>query len=325
YAGELADALTAERAARGGLLTREDLEGFAPVVEEPLRGRYADVEVLTARPNSSGVLLLQALAAIEALGLEDPLGADAAQLATILRSGSAQREQRLADPRAVAFDPDEWLGAERIAALAEAAAAGRSVPAAGMAGARPDGDTVAIVAADGQGGAVSIIQSVFHSFGAQILEPATGVLLHNRGASFAMAPDHPNRLAPGRRPSHTLMPVMVERSGELRGVLGTMGGKVQPQIHTQVLHRLLEGATPQAAIDAPRWVVGALEAGEADGTVRVEDGVHRSARAALDGFGLHVVDVERGSEDLGHYQAIWRDGGLAAGSDFRADGAAITG
>jgi gamma-glutamyltranspeptidase/glutathione hydrolase len=120
------------------------------------------------------------------------------------------------------------------------------------------------------------------------------------------------------------MPVIVERDGDLAGVLGTMGGRVQAQIHTQVLLRLLAGAEPQAAVDAPRWVVGGMEAAEREDTVRLEAGCPPEARAALGRSGLHVVDVPRGSDLLGHAQAIWRSSALRAGSDRRADGAAWT-
>jgi gamma-glutamyltranspeptidase/glutathione hydrolase len=325
YDGELADTLAAGLARAGSALTAADLRAYDPVVEPPLRRSFAGVEVLTSAPNSSGVLLLQALAALEALAPADPLGADAAQLASILRSGSAQRDRMLADPAFVAFDREEWLGERRIDELVTAARHGLADPEVPLSGARPDGDTVAVVAVDANGGAVSLIQSLYHSFGAQILEPVTGVLLHNRGASFSLDRSHPNALGPRRRPAHTLMPVMARRDERLLGVLGTMGGRVQAQIHVQVLLRLLDDATPQDAVDAPRWVVGALEAGEADGTVRIEQGVDAEAQRALRAPGLTVLSVARGSDDVGHAQAIWTEPEPAAGSDFRADGAAISG
>jgi gamma-glutamyltranspeptidase/glutathione hydrolase len=325
YAGELADTLLDGLAARGCTLTADDLERYAPVVEEPLRGRYAGVDLLTSPPNSSGVLVLQALAALEALALADPLGGDAALLASILRAGNVQRERQLADPRTWPFDPGAWLGEARIDELVDTALGATPAEAGGVARPRPDGDTVAVVVADGDGGAVSLIQSLYHSFGAQILEPVTGVLVHNRGGAFSLEPGHPNELAPGRRPAHTLMPVIVEREGRLLGVLGTMGGRVQAQIHLQMVLHLLAGATPQEAVDAPRWIVGPVEAGDGDGTVRIEDGVDAVARAALGGLDLQPIDVHRGSDDLGHAQAIWTEPELHAGSDHRADGAAIAG
>ena len=132
--------------------------------------------------------------------------------------------------------------------------------------ARPTGDTIALVTRDAEGRAVSLIQSLYWSFGAQLIEPSTGIILQNRGTSFSLDPDHPNVIAPGKRPAHTLMPVLVEREGTLVGVLGTMGGKVQPQIHTQVLVRLLAGAVEKAGLYTKHGVpqvssrVGTMEA-----------------------------------------------------------------
>jgi gamma-glutamyltranspeptidase/glutathione hydrolase len=325
YEGEIARAIVDTVAAAGGHLTTADLRAFAPESGAPLRGSFAGLDVLTSPPNSSGVLVLQALAALEAADLADPLGEDAGTLAEILRLGDHDRTRLLGDPRFVAFDRDAWLGEAHLGALvaeARRAAAGHRLAASVQANATPNGDTVAVAAWDGDGFAVSLIQSLFHSFGAQILEPATGVLLHNRGAGFSLEDGHPNALEPGRRPAHTLMPIMVEEDGELAGVLGTMGGKVHAQIHVQVLLGLLEGRSPQDVVDAPRWIVGGMEIGERDDHIRIEDGCSEATRDALSRATLHALGVPRGSEWLGHAQAIWLKGGCGAGSDFRADGAA---
>jgi gamma-glutamyltranspeptidase/glutathione hydrolase len=104
-----------------------------------------------------------------------------------------------------------------------------------------------------------------------------------------------------------------------------MGGKVQAQIHAQVLLRLLDGATAQDAVDEPRWVVGPLEAGAEDDVIRIEQGVDEHAERALGELGLATRSIPRGSDDVGHVQAIWTEPALSAGSDVRADGAAISG
>ena len=158
------------------------------------------------------------------------------------------------------------------------------------------GDTVAIVAADADGHAVSLIQSVFGAFGSGIVEPRTGILLHNRGAGFSLDPASPNRLQPGRRPAHTLMPVIARRDGRTEIVQGSMGGRAQPQINAQVLLRQLAGDSAQDAVAAPRIVV--------EGDVTATDG-----------------------DAVGHAQAIRvrPDGSFDAGSDPRADGIALTG
>ncbi len=328
YDGPIARAIVDRLAAAGGHVTAADLRDYAPESGAPLRGPFLDLDVLTSPPNSSGLLVLQALAALEAADLADPLGADAGLLAEILRLGDHDRATLLGDPRRAPFDREAWLGDAHVAELVAAArraAGGHRLAATVQANATPNGDTAAIVAWDGDGWAVSLIQSLFHSFGAEILEPETGVVLQNRGAGFSLEDAHPNALAPGRRPAHTLMPVMVERDGRLVGILGTMGGKVHAQIHVQVLLGLLDGQPPQDAVDAPRWIVGGMEIGERDDMIRIEEGCADPARDALSRATLHALSLPRGSEWLGHAQAIWLAGGPGAGSDFRADGAAAVG
>jgi len=331
YDGPLAERLTAGLAAAGCRLAAADLAGFRAELTAPLRRRCGALELLTSPPNSSGVLVLQALAALAAADVAAPLGDDAGLLAELLRLGGEQRDAQLADPRAAAPDLDAWLGEARIAELVARArdrAAGNVPVPAGEPSPRPGGDTVAVVALDGEGRAVSLIQSVFHSLGALLLEPRTGVLMHNRGSFFSLVPGHPNELAPGRRPAHTLMPLLVERDGRLRYVLGTMGGKAHAQVHAQVIARLEAGMRPQEAVAAPRWVIGGVEVGEPDDTIRVEADVDPAAQAAFARAGMRAVPIAARSEWCGHAQAIAVDpvdGRLAAGSDPRADGRAAVG
>lgn len=330
YDGPLAQRLVAGLRAAGSVLSEADLAGFAPELTAPLRHRCGDLDLVTSPPNSSGVLLLQSQAALAAAGATDPLGADAGLYAELLRLGAEQRDAALADPRSTPFDRDAWLGETRLAELvgqARARSAGVIPEPSGEPTPRPNGDTVAIVAVDGEGRAVSLIQSVFHSLGSLLLEPQTGVLMHNRGSFFSLAEGHPNELAPGRRPAHTLMPALVERDGALRYALGTMGGKAHAQVLGHVLLRLEAGADPQAAVDAPRWVVGGVEVGERDDAIRVEDDVVPAARAAIERAGMQPISIGLRSEWTGHAQAIAvaGDGTLRAGSDPRADGAAAVG
>ncbi|MEV4063907.1 gamma-glutamyltransferase [Nonomuraea dietziae] len=279
-----------------GVLDLADLAAFevertAPL-SRPLRGH----DVHTSPPNTHGFLLLQALAATEPLPLA-------------FHRGIADRNAHLADPRFVPVDVD---------ALLDPARALTPSPPPAVTG-RATGDTVAVVAADSEGWAVSLIQSLFHSFGSGVLDPSTGVLLHNRGSFFSLDPASPNVIAPGKRPAHTLMPVMVTRHGRLVWVAGTMGGKAQPQILTQVLLRLLEGADPAAAVAAPRFVVGGLEAGQREDTVSVE--ADHEELAALTASGAPAVTLPPRSEWVGHAQVVAARP-FAAGSDPRSDGRA---
>ena len=190
----------------------------------------------------------------------------------------------------------------------------------------PDGDTIACVAADSDGWAVSIIQSLYYGFGSGILEPATGIVAQNRGACFSLEPSSPNVVLGGKRPLHTLMPVLVKRDGRLAVVPGTMGGEAQPQIHAQLLSRLLRAVAAEAgarlsmqeAVASPRWTWD-------DGVLYAEANVPDACRAALQASGLPFVQLGALDDSVGHAQYIFigEDGVFDAGSDPRADGAAV--
>jgi gamma-glutamyltranspeptidase len=326
YRGPIGSALIAGLQERGSALTAQDLAEFAVQDTEVVCADLGDCQLLTTPPNSSGVLLAQAMLAVRQTGAGGAAGGDAATLAEIFAAGNEQRERELCDPRVRPFDRDAWLGADRIreiAALARAGVRGES-GVVGAGGRRPGGDTIAVVTADREGRAVSLIQSLFQSFGSQVLEPATGIVLHNRGSSFTLDPAHPNVLAPGKRPAHTLMPVMIRRDGGLLGVLGAMGGKVHAQIHTQVLLRLLSGVSAPDAVAAPRFAVGAMALGEPERTARVERDCHPAVLTGLRRAGFDAVELPRHSRLLGHVQAIWLKPAPHGGSDPRADGSSIS-
>ncbi|PRI11058.1 gamma-glutamyltransferase family protein [Leucobacter massiliensis] len=309
YEGELAQRWIGGLRELGSRIAPADAAAYRAFWDEPLAGDFAGHRVLTGPPNTSGFILLRALAAIEA-GIADPLGAGAGALAAAFRDANAVRAAFLADP--AAGGPS---GAELISMPRPEHAPPRE--------AKPSGDTVGLSAVSADGWAISLINSVYFAFGAAVLEPRTGILFQNRGTSFSLDPASPNAFAPGRRPRHTLMPVLILRDGELAWVPATMGGSAQPQIHTQLLLRSLAGATPREATHAPRWIVD--EPG-ADGRVRVtiEEDVPAAARDSLLAAGFELKTVPPYAEDLGHSNLIriTREGTDAA-SDPRSDGSAI--
>ena len=136
------------------------------------------------------------------------------------------------------------------------------------------------------------------------------------GAGFSLEPGHPNELAPGKRPAHTLLPLVVERDGELAGVLGTMGGQAHAQFMAQVLLHLLDGDDAATAVARPRWVVGGIDPERPVTEVQAEPGVPADV---LRSAGCEVTPLPARSEHVGHTQAVWR---LEPGSDPRADGRA---
>jgi gamma-glutamyltranspeptidase len=317
YTGEIARSLVAKLQELGSRMAEADLSGFAPAIEPPLEVEVDGVTLATAPPNSQGFLLPLILRAVSLFDPgTDPLGAGAGALAQVFQLALHDRDAHLADPAHYEAPLDALLGYERLrSAIGPAEARGS------MSG---TGDTVAVVTADDAGNCVSLIQSVFHAFGSGILDPGTGVVLHNRGASFSLDPRSPNVLAGGKRPAHTLTPCMVLEQGEPVVVAGTMGGSAQPQILSHVLLRLRAGESPGKAVAAPRWVVGGLEAGSRRDQVLVEPGVPDHAKRALAATGLPQVDLKELDENVGHAQAITisDEGRLAAASDPRSEGAA---
>jgi gamma-glutamyltranspeptidase/glutathione hydrolase len=324
YGGELGRTLIAGLAALGGQLDLEDLARFTPRLEAPLCSRVGQWDVWTSGPNSQGFLLLEILGALQTLAPDcDPLGRDAGVLTELFRQATADRGRYLADPASMTLPVTELLRSDHLTELARNAverteSTEHNLP---LGPGRPKGDTVAVVTADSEGRAVCLIQSVFHTFGAAVLEPETGFLMHNRGSYFSLSPESANQLAPNRRPAHTLMPVMVTSGEDLAWVLGTMGGKAQPQILAQVLLRLLAGETPREAVTAPRWVVGGLEVDQVDEVAYIESPVTTLAREGIEAS-LPLIELPRHDETTGHAQAIavLGDGTFVAASDPRSDG-----
>jgi gamma-glutamyltranspeptidase/glutathione hydrolase len=180
-------------------------------------------------------------------------------------------------------------------------------------------DTTYLCAADADGMMVSFIQSTFHGFGAHIVVPGTGFPLQNRGHGFSLEEHHANRLAPRKRPFHTLIPGFLTRAGQAIGPFGVMGGHMQPQGHVQMIVNTLDYAMdPQSSLGAPRW---SWWEGRA---VKIEPRAEALA-ADLRARG-HEVEVTPDVDWAGRGQIIWRladeTGGYVAGSEPRADGQA---
>ena len=233
YRGETAARLIAGLRERGSQLSLADLDAHRTDVEPVLRRTIGDEDVLTMGANSQGFSLPQILAAVDHMELRDPLATDAPLLAAIFRESARDRDRYLADPAAMERPVEELLSEAHIAGLAARAAAASAGPVA-----RPhaDGDTIALVAADGSGLAVSLIQSIYFGFGSGVLEPDTGILLHNRGACFSADPDSPNALGGQAAAAHAdAGRADARRAGAW--VAGTMGGHAQAQIHAQMLLR----------------------------------------------------------------------------------------
>lgn len=322
YKGDIAHSLVNTLRRLGSSMSVDDFEQHHTVVTSPISATYDGMEYLTAPPPSQGAFFLESLAALEMvrastgapIDLDSP---DAVRVATILQAAVEDRDRLLGDPDHSPLDVPGLLN-ERARQLAER----RATPLNGRQNPPPTGDTVAVVTADGTGMWVSLIQSLFHAFGAGILDPQTGIILHNRGASFSTSPDHPGAIGPGRRPPHTLMPVLTRNDGVLTGAHGTMGGRAQAQIHAQLALRLAAGDTPEVAIDRARWILGPMEEGaRAQRVVNAEEGVPSLVTDALREEGFVVSALEAHDDGAGHAQLVREGEDRKVGaSDPRSDG-----
>jgi gamma-glutamyltranspeptidase/glutathione hydrolase len=326
YSGGIARELTAGLRRLGCPLTLEDLKEHRTEVCEPLRISHAGGEILSSPPNSPGFTLLETIAALDAVMIPiDPLGENADYLLSALMLAIEDRDRYLGDPRRSPAPLLRLLSTESLAPRLRERYANRSVDRDALRESTGHGDTVAVCAIDSRGTAVSLIQSVFQTFGAALMEPATGVILHNRARGFSLSTGAPNEWAPRERPAHTLTPLLMRRAGRIAAALGTMGGRAQPQILAQLLPGSSDLTRPLAeVVRAPRWVVGARDIGFDQATVAIEADApgHLDRRLSLGG--MRCVRIPRLDERAGHAQVVRvaGDGALEAASDPRSDGAA---
>ncbi len=326
YVGPIAERIAATARRLGGAITVADLATHRADWVTPLRSDYHGITVAELPPNSQGLAALIALnlAGRAELGTTWGAAAHLHPLVEATKLALATRDRHLADATAMTVDPTHLVSR---AFAEEAWPTGAPERAAGT---RPLGvaDTVAICAVDGDGNAASLIQSIYQGFGSGVIADGTGIVLQNRGAGFSLADDAPNRLEPGRRPPHTLMPAMLLREGHLLGPLASQGGDAQAQVHVQLVTDLADFGLlgdPQAAIDAPRWVVGSGPEGS-DTTLALEDRFPEETFADLAARGHDLVRLPAWADGTGHAQVIlldWERGTLLGGSDPRADGLAL--
>jgi len=321
YRGALARRLAAGAAMVGSPVTVDDLAKHEATWTEPVRLPYRAGEAVSFPPPAQGFAALAILGLLEGFDVASLDDADLVHLTVeATKLAFEDRDRWLADPEAGVVPVATALDRERLAARRMLIARRAARPAAG---APVAGDTVAVVAADGAGNAVSVIQSLYHEFGAGVVAGDTGVLLQNRGAFFSLDPAHPNHLAPRKRTATTLIPSMYLVGGCPRLVYGTMGGEGQPQTQAALVCRMVDrGLGPQAAVEAPRWLFGRTW-GDPTKALRLESRFPETVAARLRERGHEVQVVEPWSDLMGHAQAIAIDAdGLRAGSDPRADGAA---
>ncbi len=329
YRGEIAEKLVAHAQANGGSLTLADLDGYRPDWVRTITKGFAGHTVHELPPNGQGIAALIALGILEHLDLAahaaDSVAAQHLQIEA-MKLAFADTYRWVADER--------WMTAVTTAQLLDDAYLAERAkcidPHRAQAfahGLPPSGGTVYLAAADERGLMVSLIQSNYMGFGSGIVVPGTGVSLQNRGHCFTLADGHPNQVAPGKRPFHTIIPGFLTRhrgGAELPQMsFGVMGGNMQPQGHLQTLTRMLiYGQQPQAACDAPRWKVSTGVAVDFEATMAP------ALVAGLKALGHRFEPTPDAYMDYGSGQFVWKlsddpeDGYLAA-SDSRRDGQAV--
>ena len=317
YHGELAAAIAQFAAQTNGLITQEDLALHQADWVAPISTDYRGVTVWEIPPNGQGIATLMALNILEGFDLSD-YPRDSVESFHLqieaMKLGFADAHQHVSDPRfmkaEIAHLISKSYAAERRQIISDRAL---EIAPAGL----PKGGTVYLAASDGDL-MVSFIQSNFMGFGSGILIPGTGIALQNRATGFSLEAGHPNQIAAGKRPFHTIIPGFLSQDGHPIGPFGVMGGPMQPQGHLQMVVNLVDyGMNPQAALDAPRWQW--MEGNR----VLLEQTVPRGVAVGLSDRD-HKIQLSAEPSAFGRGQIILRQGEvLMAASEPRADGIAL--
>jgi gamma-glutamyltranspeptidase/glutathione hydrolase len=318
YRGEIAQALETFSRQHGGQLTARDMAAFQPEWVTPIAKNYRGHTVHEIPPSGQGIAALMALGILEHFDVAG-LAVDGVDFQHVqieaMKLAFADVYRYVAEPSAMEVTAEQLLDDAYLASRAKLIDPNRaSTPTAGQ---PHSGGTVYLTAADENGMMISFIQSNYKGFGSGVVVPNTGIALQNRGAGFSLQAGHPNQVAPGKRPFHTIIPGFLTRDGQPLMSFGLMGGSMQAQGHMQVTSRLADfGQNPQAASDAPRWRVMDNNVG-----VAVEHNCPPDTVEGLKQRGHHVkvaprMDLEFGSAQMAH---VMEHGYLAA-SDHRKDG-----
>ena len=335
YLGPIAERIDACSQETGGLLRQEDLAAHTSTWVAPVSINYRGFDIWELPPNTQGIAALQILAILRGYDLSS-LAPNSAEVLHLLieakKLAYADRAHFYADP--------EWADVPTLELITEAYAAKQRRRIAPERAALEfshgdpklrNGDTVYLTVVDKDRNAVSFIQSIYHGFGSGVAPRGGGFVLQNRGHLFHLDPNHANRLEPGKRPFHTIIPGFVTQSGHPVFSFGVMGGDMQPQGHAQVLVNMIDfGMDPQAAGDALRFRHdgSATPIGDAmfdGGTVNLEPGIPETVIDELRAKGHRIQIQDGGFGGFGGYQGIWIDpqtGMLHGGTERRKDGCA---
>jgi gamma-glutamyltranspeptidase/glutathione hydrolase len=319
YRGDVARAIADHARATGGLIDEEDLAQHECDWVEPLSVDYGGLTLHEIGPSGQGIAALMALGMLSHLGVKEA-GFDTALSHHLqieaCKLAFADLHEWVADPKAMTT-----VTAQHLLSPAYLASRAKLIDRDRASAARPGsphtGGTVYLTAADQSGMMVSLIQSNYKGFGSGVVVPGAGIALQNRGAGFTVQHDHPNEVAPRKRPLHTIIPGFITRDGAPLASFGLMGGSMQAQGHVQLMVRIADhGMNPQAASDAARWRVLDDNVG-----VVVESTFPPDAIRGLEARGHKVRVAPRFELEFGSAQlAMKTQHGYIAASDHRKDG-----
>src|SRR5216684_684380 len=318
YEGAVAADMVRRLNGAGGLHTLGDFAEQRAEWVEPIAADYRGYQVFECPPNGQGLAALMILRTIAGFDLSDRCGeADRIHLiAEATKAAYRARDAFFGDPRQVRVPVEKFLADAYTENVRRRIDPRRAVDP--VLWDEPEHkDTIYLTVVDRDRNAISFINSLFHNFGCGIMAPESGVMLHSRGSMFRTIPGHPNAIAPGKRPVHTIIPGMLVKDGRAVMPFGVMGGQYQACGHASFLSRLLDqGLDPQQAAEAPRSFAY-------QGVLQLETTLGREIAADLSARG-HVID--RPVKPLGGAQAIRIDhqrGVLIGGSEPRKDGLAL--
>lgn len=315
YSGEIADKIDSFSKKHDGFIRKGDLKAHEVEWVRPLSVNYRGIDVFELPPNTQGMV------ALEALGILSNLKSGPMNDVDTLHKGIESLKLAFEDGKRYIGD-HAHMNVNEHHLLDPDYMKQRSELIKGEASNFEPGDfkdhgTVYLATADKDGNMVSYIQSNYMGFGSGLVVPGTGIALQNRGHNFSLKEGHPNRLEPGKKPYHTIIPGFLMKDGKALGPFGVMGGFMQPQGHLQVVTNMVDhGLNPQAALDRPRWQ---WEKGK---TLMVEQGMPSDIVHALRRKG-HGVRIEAREALFGRGQIILRDpknGVYTGGTEWRTDG-----
>jgi gamma-glutamyltranspeptidase/glutathione hydrolase len=333
YEGKTAEAILSVLREKGSTMTAADLKDYQPEWVEPISTTYRGWTVYELPPNTQGIAALMMLNIMEQYPL-GTYGLTSTKAMHVMieakKLAYADMIRYVADPKFAKVPTLPMLSkphAVERAKLIDPAKAACTVEPSKFAGltdsSSAGGDTIYLSVIDKDGNIVSLIQSLYSSFGSGITAPGTGVMLHNRGSLFTMEEGHPNLIAPRKRPLHTIIPAFMQNAkGDVNIGFGIMGGFNQAQAHAQFVSDIVDfGLDVQQALEVGRFTKGSFTGCD----VSVEELVPESVRKELTALGHQVRSVPPRSGTFGYGQAVMSDGtGVHfAGSEPRHDGAAI--